>query len=151
MRCASSRNWNMSPLTFLYYLFIILFSAGSDFCANRESGTYPDPDNCAGFIICNIGKAHRQKCAPPQLFRADSMNCDLPERVDCGTRPRRSDDMAQGLFLTDTPQVQYSSYLKPALGADRGKMFHLFMVQRWSLHRSPTRSRIPRGCHEVVS
>lgn len=64
-------------------------AAGSDFCANRKSGTYPDPDDCAGFIICNIGKAHRQKCSPPQLLRADTMNCDLPERVDCGTRPRR--------------------------------------------------------------
>jgi len=94
-------------------------AAGSDFCANRDSGMYPDPDDCAGFIICNIGKAHRQKCAPPQLLRADTMNCDLPERVDCGTRPRRYKDLAQGLSLTDTPQGHYSSYMKPAPGANR--------------------------------
>ena len=103
------------------------FSAGSDFCKNRESGLYPDPDDCAGFIICNIGKAHRQKCAPPQLLRADTMNCDLPERVDCGTRPRRY-DLAQGFYLTDTPQVHHKSYMKPAPGANRGEMhmFHVF-------------------------
>lgn len=106
-----------------FYLFIFL--AGSDFCKNRESGLYPDPDDCAGFIICNIGKAHRQKCAPPQLLRADTMNCDLPERVDCGTRPRRY-DLAQGFYLTDTPQVRYNSYIKPAPGANRGEMFYLF-------------------------
>lgn len=93
-------------------------AAGSDFCKNRESGLYPDPDDCAGFIICNIGKAHRQKCAPPQLLRADTMNCDLPERVDCGTRPRRY-DLAQEFYLTDTPQVRYNSYMKPAPGANR--------------------------------
>lgn len=95
------------------------FSAGADFCKHRESGLYPDPDDCAGFIICNIGKAHRQKCAPPQLLRADTMNCDLPERVDCGTRPRLY-DVAQGFYLTDTPQAHYDSYIKPAPGTNRG-------------------------------
>ena len=71
--------------------FFFFFLAGSDFCANRKNAVYLDPekriddddldpDDCAGFIICNIGKVHRQKCAPPQLFRADTMNCDLPDR-----------------------------------------------------------------------
>ncbi|KAL9952114.1 hypothetical protein ACROYT_G039321 [Oculina patagonica] len=92
-------------------------AAGSDFCANRKSGLYPDPDDCAGFIICNIGKAHRQKCAPPQLLRADTMNCDLPERVDCGSRPRRY-DLAQRFFLTDMPESENSAaYMKPSAQA----------------------------------
>ena len=122
-RCTLYRNWyKAAPML----IVVVVISAGSDFCKNRESGLYPDPDDCAGFIICNIGKAHRQKCAPPQLLRADTMNCDLPERVDCGTRPRRY-DLAQGFYLTDTPQVHYNSYMKPAQGANRGKISHLFI------------------------
>ena len=56
------------------------------------------------------------------------MNCDLPERVDCGTRPRRYRDRAQGFYLTDTPQGHYSSYMKSAPGKSGGKMPHLFEV-----------------------
>ena len=85
-------------------MMYVLFLAGPDgFCKNRESGLYPDPDDCAGFIICNIGKAHRQKCAPPQLLRADTMNCDLPDRVDCGSRPILNDAAAQRHELGEKP------------------------------------------------
>ena len=104
-------------------LVVLLFfiSAGSDFCSNRESGTYPDPEDCAGFIVCNIGKEHRQKCASPQLFQADTMNCDLPERVDCGTRPRRY-GLTKRFYLIDRPQVHYSPYMRPATGANPGEV-----------------------------
>ena len=111
--------WFLFRLMLGTFFFFLL--AGSDFCANRKSGSYPDPDDCAGFIVCNNDKAHRQKCALPLLFRADTMNCDLPERVDCGTRPRRH-DLAQGFYLTDTPLAHHSSYMKTVSpGANQGK------------------------------
>ena len=108
-----------------YVSCVFVFSAGSDFCANRESGTYPDPEDCAGFIVCKIGKEHRQKCASPQLFQADTMNCDLPERVDCGTRPRRY-GLTKRFHLINEPQVHYSPYMRPAIGANPGKMLQYF-------------------------
>lgn len=93
----------------------VFFLAGSDFCRNRKGGLYLDPDDCAGFIICNIGKAHRQKCAPPQLFRADSKNCDLPDRVDCGSRPR----------LYGDKRSDHNGHMKPSVAAasQGNKMF----------------------------
>ena len=96
---------------------IILFLAGSDFCKGKNDGLHADPDDCGGFIICNIGKAHRQKCAPPLLLRTDSMNCDLPERVDCGSRPRKYGDATRRFGLGKKPSSDYGSYAKPSITA----------------------------------
>lgn len=66
--------------------------AGPDGFCKDKSGLFPNPNDCAGIIICNNGQAHHQSCAKPLLLNADSMNCDLPDRVDCGSRPIRNND-----------------------------------------------------------
>ncbi|XP_015755572.1 PREDICTED: allergen Asp f 7 homolog [Acropora digitifera] len=75
--------------------------AGADgFCKDKK-GVFPDPKDCAGIITCNNNKAHKQSCAKPLLLNAKSMNCDLPYRVDCGSRPIRNNDASgKWSFLT---------------------------------------------------
>ena len=81
--------------------WLAVISAGADgFCKDKK-GVFPDPNDCAGIITCNNNKAHKQSCANPLLLNAKSMNCDLPYRVDCGSRPvRNSDASGKWSFVT---------------------------------------------------
>lgn len=78
-----------------------VISAGAHgFCKDKK-GVFPDPKDCAGIITCNNNKAYKQSCAKPLLLNAKSMNCDLPYRVDCGSRPiRNSDASGKSSFVT---------------------------------------------------
>ncbi|XP_067042417.1 uncharacterized protein [Acropora muricata] len=69
-------------------------AGADDFCKDKK-GVFPDPKDCAGIITCNNNKAHKQSCAHPLLLNAKSMNCDLPYRVDCGSRPIRNSDASE--------------------------------------------------------
>ncbi|XP_048586289.1 uncharacterized protein LOC5509740 [Nematostella vectensis] len=75
-----------------------------NFCEGKHGGTFPDPDDCRGFIICNHGNTHRMKCEPGLMFNPKGMNCDLPERVNCGAR--KQDDLISPAFkLSDQDTV----------------------------------------------
>ncbi|KAM7451139.1 hypothetical protein ABFA07_001206 [Porites harrisoni] len=82
----------------IYLLFItiicLLFSSGvlsgllekrdSDFCEDKEAGNHADPDNCYGFIMCDVaGNAHEMDCPAGLAFNPSLLVCDWPENVEC--------------------------------------------------------------------
>lgn len=61
------------------------------------------------------------------------MNCDLPERVDCGNRPRRY-DRAQKDHVNNKPGTDQSAYLNPSDAVtSQGKWLEVF-ERRMSVH-----------------
>jgi len=52
------------------------------------------------------------------------MNCDLPERVDCGSRPRKYGDAAQQFQSSGKPGTDFGAYVKLfTSAASQGKGF----------------------------
>jgi hypothetical protein len=58
-------------------------------CAGQPDGSFvANPDNCAGYFQCvDEQEADSLLCPSGLLFNEDLGVCDLPENVDCGSRP----------------------------------------------------------------
>lgn len=55
-----------------------------DFCKDKEAGNHADPDNCYGFIMCDVaGNAHEMDCPTGLAFNPSLLVCDWPENVEC--------------------------------------------------------------------
>jgi len=52
-----------------------------------QSGLIPDPEDCAGFIVCAQGVANRFTCGL-LYFDIAVNNCNIPDKTDCGSRPK---------------------------------------------------------------
>ena len=56
----------------------------SDFCRGSEAGVHADPDNCYGFIMCDVaGNTHQMDCPAGLKFNPVHLVCDWPQNVDC--------------------------------------------------------------------
>ena len=55
-----------------------------DFCKDKGAGNYADPDNCYGFIMCDVaGNAQEMDCPAGLAFNPSLLVCDWPENVEC--------------------------------------------------------------------
>ncbi|XP_068709857.1 uncharacterized protein [Montipora foliosa] len=50
---------------------------------SKASGYFPDPSDCAKFIICAGKKTFYQNCPPGLLFNKNKRFCDWPHNVKC--------------------------------------------------------------------
>ncbi|CAH1791211.1 unnamed protein product [Owenia fusiformis] len=50
-------------------------------CLNVDDGTYPNPNDCTGYVQCNHGIAHIMPCAPGLVFNPLMKYCDWPYNV----------------------------------------------------------------------
>ncbi|CAH3175599.1 unnamed protein product [Porites lobata] len=56
----------------------------SDFCKDEGAGNHADPDNCYGFIMCDVaGNAFEKDCPAGLAFNPSLLVCDWPENVEC--------------------------------------------------------------------
>ena len=55
-----------------------------DFCKDEGAGNHADPDNCYGFIMCDVaGNAFEKDCPAGLAFNPSLLVCDWPENVEC--------------------------------------------------------------------
>ena len=60
------------------------FFACVDFCKDEGAGNHADPDNCYGFIMCDVaGNAFEKDCPAGLAFNPSRLVCDWPENVEC--------------------------------------------------------------------
>ncbi|KAM7451141.1 hypothetical protein ABFA07_001207 [Porites harrisoni] len=56
----------------------------ADFCKDKGAGNHADPDNCYGFIMCDVaGNAFEKDCPAGLSFNPSLLVCDWPENVEC--------------------------------------------------------------------
>ena len=54
------------------------------FCETYNPGVHADPDNCSGYIMCDMAdNTYEMPCPPGLMFNPDILVCDWPENVDC--------------------------------------------------------------------
>jgi len=58
-----------------------------DICVGRNDGWYPDLFNCAKYWHCSAEKGTHFLCASGLVYESNKVQCDWPDRVDCGSRP----------------------------------------------------------------
>jgi len=56
-------------------------------CTNKEDGWYPDPYSCKKYWHCSAGTGQHMICDLNYMYEPVKIQCDLPERVNCGNRP----------------------------------------------------------------
>ena len=66
---------------FSYSLCLISFP---DFCQSHAAGVYADPNNCFGYIMCDMaGTTHEMSCPAGLKFNPAILVCDWPNNVEC--------------------------------------------------------------------
>ena len=53
-------------------------------CPAGHTGQLPYGYDCRRFLNCWNGRGHIQTCAPGTVFNYRTMECDRPDKVDCG-------------------------------------------------------------------
>ena len=71
-------------------------------CTNMTSGWYADPFNCRKYWHCLNGSGDHLICRDNLLFNDIDVQCDYPDRVDCGDRPI-CDDCDENCEQASTP------------------------------------------------
>eukprot|EP00088_Acartia_fossae_P027274 TRINITY_DN2801_c0_g1_i1.p1 TRINITY_DN2801_c0_g1~~TRINITY_DN2801_c0_g1_i1.p1 ORF type:complete len:197 (+),score=19.11 TRINITY_DN2801_c0_g1_i1:59-592(+) len=56
-------------------------------CSAFPDGYYPDMYNCRKYFHCYSGQMEHVTCENGEYYNADLIQCDWPDRVDCGGRP----------------------------------------------------------------
>eukprot|EP00794_Sanderia_malayensis_P003440 gene3440-3935_t len=54
-----------------------------DFCKNKESGLYANPNDCTTYFQCANKRTFKRNCAPGLHFNAKIKNCDYPKNAGC--------------------------------------------------------------------
>ena len=63
-------------------IFCLLFPP--DFCEDNEAGLHAHPDNCYGFIMCDMaGNTYEMDCPAGLKFNPANLVCDWPHNVEC--------------------------------------------------------------------
>ena len=66
---------------FSYSLCLISFP---DFCQSHAAGVHADPNNCFGYIMCDMaGTTHEMSCPAGLKFNPAILVCDWPNNVEC--------------------------------------------------------------------
>ncbi|RMX57626.1 hypothetical protein pdam_00015725 [Pocillopora damicornis] len=62
----------------------VLEKRASDFCQSHAAGVHADPNNCFGFIMCDMaGTTHEMSCPAGLKFNPAILVCDWPNNVEC--------------------------------------------------------------------
>ncbi|XP_022782856.1 chondroitin proteoglycan-2-like [Stylophora pistillata] len=62
----------------------VLEKRASDFCQSHAAGVHANPDNCFGFIMCDVaGTTHEMSCPAGLKFNSATLVCDWPNNVEC--------------------------------------------------------------------
>ena len=59
----------------------------ADICVGKRDGWYPDEFNCAKYWHCDAEKGAHFLCANGLVYESTKVQCDWPDRVNCGSRP----------------------------------------------------------------
>jgi len=59
----------------------------ADICVGRKDDWYPDMFNCAKYWHCDAERGTHFLCPNGLVYEASKVQCDYPDRVDCGSRP----------------------------------------------------------------
>ncbi|XP_036336616.1 uncharacterized protein LOC118746806 isoform X7 [Rhagoletis pomonella] len=54
-------------------------------CPPQHTGPVPYPYDCRRFVNCWHGRGHIQSCGPGTVFNPETLECDRPDKVVCGT------------------------------------------------------------------
>eukprot|EP00794_Sanderia_malayensis_P003439 gene3439-3934_t len=54
-----------------------------DFCKDKESGIYANPNDCTTYFQCANKRTFKKNCAPGLHFNAKIKNCDYPKNAGC--------------------------------------------------------------------
>lgn len=55
-----------------------------DFCQSASAGVHANPDDCYGFIMCDMaGNTHEMACPGELKFNSALLVCDWPDNVEC--------------------------------------------------------------------
>ena len=66
----------------------------------RKPGLYPVSSNCARHILCSpMLTASSLECPYPKLFHTETLKCEMPGIVKCGTRYEPLDPCEQLFFF----------------------------------------------------
>ncbi|XP_020602327.1 chondroitin proteoglycan-2-like [Orbicella faveolata] len=62
----------------------VLAKRDSGFCESNSAGVHANPDDCHGFIMCDVaGNAHEMACPAGLKFNPAILVCDWPNNVEC--------------------------------------------------------------------
>ncbi|XP_078347566.1 chondroitin proteoglycan-2-like [Oculina patagonica] len=79
----------------LFASILLLFGSGvlsrvlekrdsDDFCETNAAGVHPNPNDCEGFIMCDMaGNTHEMDCPEGLRFNPALLVCDWPHNVEC--------------------------------------------------------------------
>jgi len=56
-------------------------------CSSKPDGWYPDPYSCPKYWHCSGGASVHLMCGPGLMYEPDKIQCDFPDRVNCGSKP----------------------------------------------------------------
>ena len=56
-------------------------------CSSKPSGWYPDPYSCVKYWNCQGSRATHYICPDGLMYEPSKVQCDYPDRVECGSRP----------------------------------------------------------------
>ena len=59
----------------------------ADICVGKRDGWYPDEFNCAKYWHCDAERGTHFLCANGLVYEPSKVQCDWPDRVNCGSRP----------------------------------------------------------------
>lgn len=55
-----------------------------DFCETNAAGVHANPDDCYGYIMCDMsGNTHEMDCPAGLKFNPSLLVCDWPRNVEC--------------------------------------------------------------------
>ena len=55
-----------------------------DFCQSHAAGVHADPNDCFGYIMCDMaGNTHEMSCPAGLKFNPAILGCDWPNNVEC--------------------------------------------------------------------
>ncbi|XP_039962936.1 uncharacterized protein LOC120776390 isoform X3 [Bactrocera tryoni] len=73
-------------------------------CPPQHTGPVPYAYDCRRFVNCWHGRGHIQSCGPGTVFNPETLECDRPDKVVCGTALTNGERREQQITLHNAPQ-----------------------------------------------
>ncbi|XP_037937801.1 uncharacterized protein LOC119671297 isoform X3 [Teleopsis dalmanni] len=109
-------------------------------CPPQYTGLLPYNYDCRRFVNCWNGRGHIQSCAPGTVFNHETLECDRPDKVQCGAldtiqlRPQQSQQQRKPQYNHRSGRLQDVE----SFGADTESVSILCPAGVSGLHPHPT-------------
>ncbi|XP_008545430.1 probable chitinase 10 [Microplitis demolitor] len=126
-----------------------IYDTPIDYCEVED--IYSDPDNCAGFLVCDQGKLYRGQCNVHQFYNSKEGRCVDADPEVC--RPGNLERYTKEIdYLAALREKQRSQYLRLDRGAGSRVVCY---ITSWALYRKGDGKFVPehldtRLCTDVI-